>query len=76
MLYTDRDCCRLGGGRSRLQELFADWPEPIVPLDAWHFMRRFAVGITSPSHPLYGTLVARLSACLFERDTEDVAQRN
>ena len=37
-------------------------------------MRRFAPGVTSPSHPLYGTLMAQLSACLFEWDTEDVAQ--
>ena len=72
-LYTDRDCCRVGGGTSRLRELFGAWPQLIVRLDAWHFMRRFALGVTSASHPLYGTLMSRLSACLFEWDADDVA---
>ena len=54
VLYTNRDCCWLGGGRSRLQELFAEWPQLVVRLDAWHFMRRFAPGVTSPSHPCTG----------------------
>ena len=73
-LYTDRDCCRIGAGRSRLQELFGAWPGLVVRLDAWHYMRRFALGLTSPSHPLYGTFMARLSACLLEWDAGDVAQ--
>ena len=74
VLYTDRDCCRAGGGRTRLHELFGGWPQLVVRLDAWHFMRRLAQGVTSSSHPLYGTLMARLSASLFEWDAENVAR--
>ena len=46
---------------------------PQVRLDSWHFMRRLAVGCTTESHPLYGTFMARLSACIFEWDGSDVA---
>ena len=35
-------------------------------------MRRFAHGFTSESHPLYGTPMSRLSACIFEWDDGDV----
>ena len=42
-------------------------------LDAWHFMRRLALGVKSTIHPLYGTLIACLSACLFDWDAGDVA---
>ena len=74
VLYTDRDCCRVGGGRSKIGVLFSGWPELVVRLDAWHFIRRFALGVTSTSHPLYGVLMARLSAAIFEWDAKDVAQ--
>ena len=40
-------------------------------LDVWHFMRRLAKGCTTESHPLYGTFMARLSACVYEWDEED-----
>ena len=34
-------------------------------------MRRLAKGCTTESHPLYGTFMARLSACVYEWDEED-----
>ena len=30
VLYTNRDHCRVGGGGSRLQDLFGDWPQLVV----------------------------------------------
>ncbi len=49
------------------------WDELEVRLDIWHFMRRFAAGVTTEAHPLYGIFMARLSACIFQWDPEDVA---
>lgn len=39
--------------------------------DSFHFMQRFNCGLTE-HHPLYGTFCAKLSACIFEWDREDV----
>ena len=50
LLYTDRDCCGLGGP-SKYQFLFSDWKWLQVRLDIWHFMRRIAGAATSESHP-------------------------
>ncbi len=36
-------------------------------------MRRFAAGVNTEAHPLYGIFMARLSACIFLWDPEDVA---
>lgn len=74
VLYTDRDCCRVGGGRSRLQDLFQEWGELVVRLDSWHFMNRFCMGVTSTAHPLFGSFMASLAACLFDWDASDVAR--
>ena len=41
-------------------------------LDSFHFMRRFNCGLTTEHHPLYGTFCAKLSACIFLWDQEDV----
>ncbi|KAL0165246.1 hypothetical protein M9458_040999 [Cirrhinus mrigala] len=49
------------------------WIELEVRLDIWHFMRRFAAGVTTEAHPLYGIFMARLSTCIFQWDAEDVA---
>ena len=68
LLYTDRDCC----GEKKVSSLFTTWHELNVRLDAWHFMRRFAAGCTTDSHPLYGTFMARLSQCIFEWSGEDL----
>ena len=54
VLYTDRDCCRQDGP-SKLVALFDGWEGMPVRLDVWHFMHRIALGVTSESHPLYGT---------------------
>ena len=35
-------------------------------------MRRFASGVTSESHQLYGPFMRQLSACIFEWDAGDV----
>ena len=74
VLYADRDCCRVDSNRTKLHELFAEWPDLVVRLDAWHYMRRLARGVTSTAHPLYQEFMARLSACLFDWDTDDVAR--
>ncbi|KAF0310613.1 hypothetical protein FJT64_018409 [Amphibalanus amphitrite] len=46
VLYRDRDFCLAGGAQSCLQQLFGNWCGLVITLDAWHFMRRFALGIT------------------------------
>lgn len=71
-LYTDRDCCHTRGGLSKYNQLFSAWDGLIVHLDIFHFLRRFAMGATSESHPLYAVLMSRLSACIFEWDSGDV----
>ena len=71
ILYTDRDCC-CSTGPSKFQILFASWDAMEVRLDIWHFMRRIAGDLTTESHPLYGTFMARLSNCIFEWDLRDV----
>lgn len=72
VMYVDRDCCTQHG-QSRVKAMFSDWDELVVRLDIWHFMRRFAAGVTTEAHPLYGVFMARLSTCIFEWDPEDVA---
>ena len=71
LLYADRDCCTIHGP-GRFKELFSRWPALKVLLDIWHYMRRLAMGVTTESHPLYGTFMARLSSCIFEWDESDV----
>ncbi|XP_066915572.1 uncharacterized protein [Clytia hemisphaerica] len=72
ILYTDRDCCRQDGP-SVFKVLFddEDWKYMIVCLDIWHYMRRLALGLTTESHPLYGTFLKRLSGCIFEWNQDD-----
>ncbi|KAK7944627.1 hypothetical protein WMY93_000355 [Mugilogobius chulae] len=72
VMYVDRDCCSLHG-RSQVKAMFSEWSELQVRLDIWHFMRRFAAGVTTEAHPLYGIFMAGLSRCIFEWDPEDVA---
>ena len=73
LLYVDRDCCA-HRGQSQLQTMFAAWPELMVRLDIWHFMRRFSHGCNSESHLLYGAFTAKLSTCIFEWDADDMNQ--
>ena len=70
LLYTDRDCCCYSGP-SKYQVLFSAWPDLMVRLDIWYFMRRIAFGCTWESHPLYGVFISQLSGCLFEWDVAD-----
>lgn len=72
LLYVDSGCC-VEKGQSKLQARFGEWPDLIIRLDIWHFMRRLAVGCTTDAHPLYPAFMARLSACIFEWDPRDVA---
>ncbi|XP_060774463.1 uncharacterized protein LOC132884641 [Neoarius graeffei] len=68
IMYVDRDCCS-----GAVNRMFADWDELQVRLDVWHFMRRFAAGVNTEAHPLYGIFMMRLSKCIFEWDPEDVS---
>nr|XP_055075101.1 uncharacterized protein LOC129454563 [Misgurnus anguillicaudatus] len=72
VMYVDRDCCSLHG-KSQVKVMFSEWDELEVRLDIWHFMRRFAAGVTTEAHPLYGTFMAHLSMCIFQWDSDDVA---
>ncbi|CAL8354837.1 unnamed protein product [Merluccius merluccius] len=72
VLYVDRDCCA-AVGKSSVHEM-QEWRELVVRLDVWHLMRRFARGVTTDSHLLYGLFMARLSFAIFEWDGEDVAR--
>ncbi|XP_067280900.1 uncharacterized protein [Pseudorasbora parva] len=72
LLYVDRDCCS-AVGTSRAAAMFSGWSDLAVRLDVWHFMRRFAAGLHTDSHPLYALFMAKLSACIFVWDEGDVA---
>ena len=70
-MYVDRDCCS-GVGGSKTAALFNTWDQLVVRLDIWHLMRRFASGVSTERHQLYGPFMGRLSSCIFEWDAEDV----
>ncbi|XP_056094648.1 uncharacterized protein LOC130073203 [Rhinichthys klamathensis goyatoka] len=72
LLYVDRYCCS-SVGTSRAGAMFSGWSDVVVRLDVWHFMRRFAGGLHTDSHPLYGLFMAKLSAWIFVWDEGDVA---
>jgi len=67
ILYVDRDCC--GAATKRL---FQPWRDLHVRLDIWHFMRRFVSCCTTESHQLYGLFMSKLSACIFQWDSDDI----
>ncbi|CAL8272452.1 unnamed protein product [Boreogadus saida] len=71
VMYVDRDCCAVRGN-SATHGMYHEWQELVVRLDVWHLMRRFARGVTTDSHQLYGLFMARLSFAIFEWDGEDV----
>ncbi|CAL8276692.1 unnamed protein product [Merluccius merluccius] len=73
VLYVDRDCCTTVG-QCKTSQLFHEWHELVVKVDVWHFMRRFARGVTTDSHQLYGLFMARLSFAIFEWDAEDLSR--
>ncbi len=73
LLYVDCECCREGTGQTKLKQRFGGWPDLVVKLDIYHFMRRLASGCTKDAHPLYPIFMSRLSSCIFEWDSGDVA---
>ncbi|CAB1441186.1 unnamed protein product [Pleuronectes platessa] len=70
VLYVDRDCCSIVG-RCTTAEMFGEWDQLVVRLDILHLMRRFARGVTTDSHLLYGVFMSRLSFAIFEWDGGD-----
>ncbi|KAK0135333.1 hypothetical protein N1851_028826 [Merluccius polli] len=73
LLYVDCGCCREAGGETKLKARFSGWPDLVIRLDIWHFLRRLAAGCTTDAHSLYPIFMASLSVCLFEWDPADVA---
>lgn len=73
VLYTDRNCCKTND-LLKFQKLFQLWDNLPVRLDLWHFKRRLSKACTNESHPLYGTFMAKISACIFEWDSGDMLQ--
>nr|XP_020514699.1 uncharacterized protein LOC110003528 [Labrus bergylta] len=73
LLYVDCGCCKKDGEETKLKARFGGWPDVVVKLDIYHFMRRLASGCTKDAHPLYPIFMARLSCCIFEWDAGDVA---
>ncbi|KAK3726392.1 hypothetical protein QZH41_016260, partial [Actinostola sp. cb2023] len=70
-LYVDRDCC--SGTTVQTKQLFSLWENLVIRLDIWHFMRRFAAGCNTESHPLYSVFLCRLSQCIFQWSNEDLS---
>ncbi|KAJ8382143.1 hypothetical protein SKAU_G00029210 [Synaphobranchus kaupii] len=73
LLYVDCGCCVEASGESKLKTRFSGWPDLVVRLDIYRFMRRLAGGCTIDAHHLYPTFMASLSVCIFEWDPADVA---
>ncbi|XP_056116177.1 uncharacterized protein LOC130092361 [Rhinichthys klamathensis goyatoka] len=72
VLYVDCGCCT-DVGETKLKTRFRGWPDLMIRLDIWHFMRRIAVGCTTDAHQLYPIFMSQLSACIFEWDAADVS---
>lgn len=73
VLYVDCGCCKDNDDLPAVKEKFRGWPDLIVRLDIYHFMRRLARGCSSDAHPLYPTFMSRLAASIFELDPNDLA---
>ncbi|XP_060927146.1 uncharacterized protein LOC133001557 [Limanda limanda] len=73
LLYVNTECCREGTVQTKLKQRFGGWPDLIVRLDIYHFMKRLASGCTKDAHPLHPTFMAKLSSCIFKWDSGDVA---
>ncbi|MED6249845.1 hypothetical protein ATANTOWER_020645 [Ataeniobius toweri] len=72
-LYVDCGCCAEAAETTKLQARFSGWPQLLVRLDIWHFMRRLALGCTTDAHQLYPLYMSCMSACIFEWDAGDLA---
>ncbi|KAK0140296.1 hypothetical protein N1851_022771 [Merluccius polli] len=53
LLYMDCGCCREAGVETKLKARFSGWPDLLIRLDIWHFLRRLAAGCTTDAHSLY-----------------------
>nr|KAG5691802.1 hypothetical protein BaRGS_003198 [Batillaria attramentaria] len=53
-------------------QMFSAWPDLVIRLDVWHFMRRIARACTTESHLLYKSFMGRLSQCIFQWDRDDL----
>ncbi|KAL2092076.1 hypothetical protein ACEWY4_011874 [Coilia grayii] len=73
VLYVDCGCCAVTKEKTKLMTRFSKWPNLIVRLDIWHFMRRLALGCTTDAHQLYPLFMSHLSGCIFEWDAADLA---
>jgi len=67
ILYVDSDCS--GAATKRL---FQRWCDLHIRLDIWHFMRRLVSCCTTESHQLYRLFMSKLSACIFQWDSDDI----
>lgn len=66
-LYVDCGCCAEAAETTKLQARFSGWPDLVVRLDIWYFMRRLALGCTTDANQLYschGSQRASLSGIL------------
>jgi len=72
LLYVDCGCCT-DVGETKLKTRFRGWPDLMIRLDIWHYMRRIAMGCTTDAHQLYPIFMSRLSACIFEWDAADIS---
>ncbi|XP_061879476.1 uncharacterized protein LOC133631310 [Entelurus aequoreus] len=72
VLYVNRDCCCSAAGQPKVAAMFGEWDRLVVRLDAWHLMCRFARGLSTEAHTLYGEFMNRLSFAMFEWDEGDV----
>ncbi|XP_061878173.1 uncharacterized protein LOC133630604 [Entelurus aequoreus] len=72
VLYVNRDCCCSAAGQPKVAATFGEWDRLVVRLDVWHLMRRFARGVSTEAHMLYGEFMNRLSFAMFEWDEGDV----
>lgn len=49
------------------------WPDLLIRLDIWHFMRRLATCVTTDTHRLYAAFMGQLSHAIFQWDKSDLA---
>ncbi|KAJ8280900.1 hypothetical protein GJAV_G00060730 [Gymnothorax javanicus] len=71
--HVDCGCCVKAEGETKLKPSFGGWPDIVVKLDIYYFMRRLAAGVAKDAHTLYPIYIACLSCCIFEWDAGDVS---
>ncbi|RUS80407.1 hypothetical protein EGW08_011843, partial [Elysia chlorotica] len=72
VLYVDRGCCGKCSSKAA-QDLFSEWRDLTVRLDASHFMFRFVTCLSAESHALRETFMKKLSSAIFKWNESDVA---